>query len=215
MIERGSFLADQFATPEQQRESAALGIWVLIATELMFFGPLFLGYLYGRTHFGDAFAAASHRTHLWLGTVNTALLLTSSLTIALAGRAAQLDAQKALSRLLGVTAALGLLFLVVKGLEYRREWQEALVPTLRFSFPEPWTDGARFFFYLYYLMTGLHALHLAVGICAVMVLWRHARRHRFSAAYYTPVELTGLYWHFVDIVWVFLYPLLYLLERYR
>jgi cytochrome c oxidase subunit III len=208
-------VAEQFETPEQQRESATFGIWVFIATELMFFGPLFLGYLYGRTHFGHAFAAASHRTHLWLGTINTAILLTSSLSIALAVRAAQLDDRKALVRLLAATATLGGLFLCLKGWEYYQEWQEALVPALRFSFEAQFAAGARYFFYLYYLMTGLHALHLAIGIGLVTLLCRRALRQQFGSAYYTPVEVVGLYWHFVDIVWIFLYPLIYLLERYR
>ena len=215
MSDTAPVLAEQFETPEQQRESATFGIWVFIATELMFFGPLFLGYLYGRTHFGPAFAAASHRTHLWLGTINTAILLTSSLTIALAVRAAQLDERRALVRLLTATAALGALFLGLKGWEYYQEWREALVPVFRFSFDAPFAAGARYFFYLYYLMTGLHALHLAIGIGLVALLGRRARMRQFGSAYYTPVEVVGLYWHFVDIVWIFLYPLIYLLERYR
>lgn len=208
-------LSEQFENAEQQRESATFGIWVFIATELMFFGPLFLGYLYGRVHFGHAFALASGRTHIWLGTLNTAVLLTSSLSMALAARAAQAGERKALARLLLTTAALGVLFLGVKGWEYYQEWQEALVPGRRFAFAAPFAAGAQYFFYLYYLLTGVHALHLLIGIGCVILLRRRAGRGEYGSAYSTPVEIAGLYWHFVDIVWIFLYPLIYLLERYR
>jgi cytochrome c oxidase subunit III len=208
-------VAEHFETPEQQREAASLGMWVFLATELMFFGPLFLSYFYGRTHDPEAFAAASLHTHVWLGTINTAVLLTSSLAMALAVRAARLGERRMLVRLLGMTAALGMAFLAIKGIEYRKEWEEALVPPFRFVFSGERAGGVEFFYYLYFLMTGLHALHLTVGIVLVCWLIAQSRRDRFGASYYAPVEMTGLYWHFVDAVWIFLYPMIYLLERYR
>ena len=191
----------------QQRDTAALGTWVFLATELMFFGPLFFAYVYGRMHHPEAFAIASRHTHVWLGVANTAVLLTSSLTMALAVRAANDGMRRALPWLLAVTAALGAAFLVIKGFEYHKEWEEALVPQFRFVFSGEHAPAVELFYYLYFLMTGLHALHLSIGIG--LVCWFAVRPHP------TAVEMTGLYWHFVDIIWIFLFPLIYLLERYR
>jgi cytochrome c oxidase subunit 3 len=208
-------IAGHFETREQQREAATLGMWVFLATELMFFGPLFLAYLYGRTHYGNGFAVASAHTHVGLGTSNTAILLTSSLTMALAVRATWIGSRRAAAWLLAATAALGIAFLAVKGVEYRKEWEEALVPPFRFVFLGEHARAAEVFYWLYFLMTGLHALHLTIGVLLVLWLARRARRGEFGPSYHAPVEMTGLYWHFVDVVWIFLYPLIYLLERWR
>lgn len=208
-------LAEQFAAPGQQREAATLGMWVFLATELMFFGPLFFAYLYGRTQEGEGFVAASHHAHIWIGTANTAILLTSSLTMALAVRAAQLGPGRALALLLRITAALGLAFLALKGYEYRKEWEEGLVPVFHFAYGGPHPHGVELFYLLYFLMTGVHALHLTIGVCVVGWLSRRAARGAYGADYYNPVEVAGLYWHFVDSIWIFLYPMIYLLERYR
>src|SRR5436309_8610713 len=148
--------AEQFENAEQQRESSALGMWVFLATEVMFFGPLFLGYLFGRAHEAAAFAEASRHTDIVLGTLNTALLLTSSLCMALGVRALQADRPAQSAWLLVATALLGGAFLAIKGLEYRHEWQEALVPGLHFSWSGAHHNGIEFFFYLYFLLTGLH-----------------------------------------------------------
>ena len=206
--------AEQFDTRSQQHEASLFGTWAFLATELMFFGPLFLAYIYGRFHEGHAFALGSQHTHLWLGSLNTAILLTSSLAMALSVRAAEAGERRALTRWLLVTALLGVVFLLVKGLEYREEWNEGLVPVLQFAYEGPDEAGVEFFFLLYFLMTGVHALHLAIGIALVLWLAVCAKRARFESLYSTPVEAVGLYWHFVDALWVFLYPLLYLLERY-
>lgn len=207
--------AEQFETAEQQKEASTLGIWVFLSTEIMFFGPLFLSYIYGRLHDAQSFSIASHHTNIWLGTLNTAVLLTSSLTMALSVRAAQTGRRDSLARLLAITALLGTIFLIIKGTEYYQEWQEGLVPVLHFSFFSSHQAGVEIFFYLYFLMTGLHGLHLIIGIGIVLTMLRWALLNRFNQDYYTPVEVTGLYWHFIDIVWIFLYPLLYLLERYQ
>lgn len=176
-------------------------MWAFLATELMFFGPLFFGYVHARIGAGDAFASASHHMHIVLGTLNTAILMTSSLTMALAVRAAQ-TGKNALRTCLVLTALLGLAFLGIKGYEWLTEWSEAARAA----------GGEARFYFLYYAMTGLHGIHLTIGIA--IVLWLARRARRFGRAYHSPVEVSGLYWHFVDVVWVFLYPMFYLLERY-
>lgn len=199
--------ARQFASAEQQGRAATLGMWVFLATELMFFGPLFFGYAYGRLHFAAAFAAASRSTDIVLGTANTALLLTSSLFMATAVEALERRAVRLARIMLGATAALGLAFLAIKGGEYRHEWGERLFPG-RGSILDA---GGQFFFLLYFAMTGLHALHLAIGIGIVLVF--AAALGRGGLATPERLRVAGLYWHFVDAVWIFLYPILYLVGR--
>jgi cytochrome c oxidase subunit 3 len=206
-------VARHFENAEQQREAASLGTWVFLATEFMFFGPLLFAYCYGRIHEPAAFAAASRHTDIWLGTANTAVLLTSSLTMALAVRASRLGAGKSAARLLVATATLGVAFLTIKSLEYWKDWHNMLVPAFNFAFEAANRSGAELFFDLYFLMTGIHALHLAIGI--VLVSWLVRRATAVLRRYGNAIEMTGLYWHFVDVVWVILYPALYLLERYR
>ena len=203
--------AEQFADLAQQDEAAQLGIWVFLATETLFFGVLLLGYAVLRHAYPDGFAEAGRDTKLLIGTVNTAVLLTSSATIAWAAHAAETGHRRLLVRLLATTAALGLVFLVLKGIEYAAEYNERLVPGLNF-------DAARggaveLFYFLYFVLTGLHALHLSIGIGVICLIAVRARRGEFSPQYYTPVEVTALYWHFVDFVWIFLYPLIYLNGR--
>ena len=193
----------QFDSTLEQREAALLGMWVFLATEVLFFAPLFFGYVHGRVYQPEAFVAGSHHMHLVLGTLNTALLLTSSFTMALAVQCSRTGKTRPLARFLVLTALLGAAFLAVKGVEYSSEWSEATKAT----------GGEARFYFLYFAMTGVHALHLAIGIGVVG--WLALRAKGFSSTYYAPVEVTGLYWHFVDIVWVFLYPMFYLLERYR
>jgi cytochrome c oxidase subunit 3 len=205
--------AEHFGSPEEQRAAAELGMWVFLATELMFFGPLFLGYAYGRWTFPEGFAAASRHTDVVIGTINTAVLLTSSLFMALGVRAAQLRQRHATTLWLLLTAALGSIFLVLKGLEYRDEWREHLIPWLDFEFELPQQRAAAFFYFLYFGMTGLHAVHLSIGIVVMCVFALRVRAHGVDRLR-NSIEMGGLYWHFVDGVWVFLYPLLYLVERH-
>lgn len=206
-------VAEQFQQPEQQREAATLGMWIFLATEVLFFGVLFTGYLIGRVLYPEAFAAASRETELVLGTANTVALLTSGLTMALAVRAAQADRRRALVLLLLVTALIGLAFLGIKGYEYWKDYQHHLVPGLNFRFEGAHPERVELFFLLYFFMTGLHAIHLSLGIGTVLVMTVLSARGHFGSRYFTPVKLTGLYWHFVDTVWIFLYPLLYLVSR--
>lgn len=175
-------------------------MWAFLATEMMFFGPLFFGYVHGRISAPEAFVSGSHHMHIVLGTLNTAILMTSSLTMALSVRAAQ--ESRPVRIWLALTVLLGAAFLGIKASEWAMEWSEAANAV----------GGEARFYFLYYAMTGLHGLHLAIGIGIVAWLWLRAAR--FGAAYHAPVEVTGLYWHFVDVVWVFLYPMFYLLERY-
>lgn len=206
-------VALQFDDAGQQAQAATLGMWAFLATEVLFFGPLFAAYLATRLHHPDAWAEASGHTDVLLGTIETVVLLTSSLTVALALRAGQLGRPRRSAALLGATVALGLAFLVLHGFEYLHEWQEGLVPVLRFGYDGPHAHGVELFYYLYYIMTGLHAVHVLVGIGVLGTMAVLAWRGRVGCGYDTPLELAGLYWHLVDIVWIFLYPMFYLVGR--
>ncbi len=207
-------LAHQFEDLERQNEAATLGMWVFLVTEILFFGGLFVTYLVYRSSYPGAFSAASHEMVIWAGTLNTAVLITSSLTMALAVRAAQLGDRRSLIWLLLATMALGCVFLGVKAFEYRTEFIEHHVPGPGFQFEGPYLRQAQIFFSLYFVMTGLHALHMIIGlgIMAVMLWW--SIRGTITREYASPIEISGLYWHFVDIVWIFLFPLLYLIGRH-
>jgi cytochrome c oxidase subunit 3 len=204
----------QFDDVEQQYEAASLGMWVFLLTEIMFFGGLFTGYVVYRVAYPLAFAEGSQHLDILLGGVNTAVLIGSSLTMALAVHSAQVGERQALVRFLLLTMLLGLVFLGIKGLEYAHKFEEHLVPGPGFLSAGSHAQQVQLFFSFYFSMTGMHALHMVIGIGILAVLARQAWRGRFSPAYFTPVELTGLYWHFVDIVWIYLFPLLYLLGRH-
>jgi len=212
----GSIATDatpQFPDAERRRQSSELGIWVFLASEVMFFGALFAGYAVSRFNFGAAFAAASRHTDIVLGTLNTAVLLTSSYTIAAALQALKTGKRDLSCRLLLATAALGLGFLAIKGIEYRKEYVEGLVPWLDFRFDPRDANGAALFFYLYFVMTGIHALHLTIGIGLVLVMASRVHLNTLSAQYVAPLETSALYWHLVDVIWIFLYPCIYLIAR--
>ena len=185
-------------------------MWIFLATEVLFFGGLFLAYTVYRSLYPQTFAAASHHTDVILGGTNTGILLFSSTLMALAVRAAQLKNRKQLVWLLLGTAFLGTVFMAIKGFEYHKDFVEHLVPGSQFEWYEGNPAHAEIFFWLYFAMTGLHAIHVTVGIFVLVTLAVLARLGKFTAGYYTPVEVAGLYWHFVDIVWIFLFPLMYL-----
>jgi cytochrome c oxidase subunit 3 len=211
---RPAHAAAQFDDLEQQRDAATTGMWVFLVSEMLFFGALVFGYVVSRFEMPDAFAAAGRHTDVVLGSINTAVLLTSSLAMALAARSAQLGARRLTAWLLVATACLGLAFIVIKGIEYRSEFHEHLFPGARFEFePAALALGAQVFFFLYFVMTGLHALHLAIGIVLVLVVAWRVRPRASEPLDANWVEGTGLYWHFVDVVWIFLYPMLYLVSR--
>ena len=205
-------LAEQFREMPQQKEAATLGMWTFLATEVLFFGAMFTAYIAYRQAYPRAFAEASRHTVLLLGTINTAVLLTSSLTVALSIHAARENRPRTAFRLLLITILLGLAFLGVKGFEYHSDIIEHLWPgpTFRPGLPRQ----AQLFWFLYWVMTGVHALHVTVGIGLLSVMAWMTARGKFSVTYHTPLEMSGLYWHFVDIVWIYLYPLLYLVHRY-
>ena len=206
--------AHHFDTAAQQREAASLGMWVFLVTEVMFFGGLFLAYVVYRGAYPHAFAAASRELDIVLGTTNTAVLIASSLTMALAVRAAQLGRRLPLMAFLVLTMALGSAFLGIKMYEYHHKFVEGLFPGAAFRFHGPEAAHAQIFFCLYFAMTGLHALHMIVGLGVLAVMLVLGARGRFGPSYDNPVECSGLYWHFVDIVWIFLFPLLYLIGRH-
>lgn len=205
-----SIVAEQFDDLEQQHEAAKLGMWIFLATEVLFFGGLFLSYTVNRYLNPETFAAASRHTEIVLGGVNTAILLFSSTLMALAVRASQLGQRKLLVWLLLATAFFGIVFMGVKGFEYYKDYTAHVFPGINFQWHQPNRGAAEMFFWLYYAMTGLHAIHVTVGICIMLVLAFLAQRGRFANGNFMAVEVAGLYWHFVDIVWVFLFPLLYL-----
>jgi cytochrome c oxidase subunit 3 len=207
-------LRHHFDDLAQQRESSTLGMWLFLATEVMFFGGMFCAYTVYRNAFPQAFASTSQYMNVTIGAINTAVLICSSLTMALAVRSAQLGQKKALIVLLSLTLTLGSVFLGLKGVEYHEKWVDHHIPGPDFHYADTrYAQQAQILFYLYFAMTGLHAVHMMVGAGLLITLLFMAARDRFSAAWYTPVDMVGLYWHFVDIVWIFLFPLLYLIGR--
>ncbi len=211
MSEIAAAFAHQFEDAEQQHDASTLGMWVFLVTEIMFFAGMFTAYVIYRSLYAGAFAGASHHLDIVLGAINTTVLITSSLTMALAVHSAQVGRRQLLVLFLLLTMALGTTFLVIKGFEYAHKFHEGLVPGPAFSYHGPDAGQQQLFFSIYFAMTGMHALHMVIGFGLLTVLVIHSRRGRYGPAYYTPVELIGLYWHFVDIVWIFLFPLLYLI----
>jgi cytochrome c oxidase subunit 3 len=217
-VHRTGELFGQFETLDQQRETASLGMWVFLVTEVLFFGGMFMTYTLNRSTYPDVFGEASRSINLTLGAINTVVLIGSSLTMAMGVWAAQVGKTRLVTFFLIATLILGTVFLGIKGVEYHEKFVEHHVPGLDFSFEpgaSPATNAhAQLFFSLYFAMTGLHALHMIIGAGLLLWLIKESLRGRFNAAYNTPVENVGLYWHFVDIVWIFLFPLLYLIDRH-
>jgi cytochrome c oxidase subunit III len=222
-------LQHHFDSMAQQKEAATLGMWVFLVTEIMFFGGMFAAYLLYRMWYFPGFAAASHELDIVLGGVNTAVLIGSSLTVALAVHAAQEGKQKQIVTFLVLTGILGLVFLVIKYFEYKVKIVGHHLPdgTTIVLFPAagffdvsqsehlaPIATQVRIFMVLYFALTGMHALHMIIGIGILAVILWMAVRGAFTREWHSPVEIFGLYWHFVDIVWIFLFPLLYLVQRH-
>ena len=207
-------LAHHFDSLAQQTEATTLGMWVFLVTEVLFFGGLFATYMIYRSWYPDAFAVASHELDIVLGTTNTVVLITSSLTMALAVHAAQLGQRKLLMTFLIITMILGGVFLGIKSVEYYHKFVEHHVPGPGFQFEKEYFRHAQIFFSLYFVMTGLHALHMIIGIGIMLVMLYWSWNGTITEEYSSPIEISGLYWHFVDIVWIFLFPLLYLIGRH-
>jgi cytochrome c oxidase subunit 3 len=207
----------QFDTAEQQKDASTLGMWIFLITEIMFFGGMFLAYTYYRSLYPEIFAVASTSLNVYVGAVNTVVLLCSSLTMVLAVRASQLGDKKGIVLFLILTLILGGVFLGVKAFEWHEKFVEHHIPGPGFhleGIPDSAQGHAQLFFSLYFAMTGLHALHMVIGVGILLTLIVWAHRGRYSADYMTPVDLAGLYWHFVDIIWIYLFPLLYLISRH-
>jgi len=203
-------LKQPWRTLSRQKEAATFGIWVFLASEALFFGSLLLVYTVARISYPQDFLLAGRETDIWFGTINTAILMTSSLTMAVASQTADVDARKLTVWCLTATIALGILFLILKGFEYKEDLDKHLWPSTDFALKEP---GARIFFALYWTLTGVHAIHLTIGLFLVGRLaifggfrWVRLKRN-------PQVEVTALYWHLVDVIWIILYPLIYLMGR--
>jgi cytochrome c oxidase subunit III len=219
-VQRTGELFGQFKHLDQQREASSLGMWIFLVTEVMFFGGLFLTYTVNRSLYPAVFAMASRELDVHLGGLNTGVLILSSFTMAMAVWASQTGRKKQLIWFLIATLVLGSVFLGIKYLEYAQKFHHHLIPGPGFQFPEARGDvgilaHAQLFFSLYFAMTGLHALHMLAGAGLLIWLIVQAARGRFTPEYNSPVEICGLYWHFVDIVWIYLFPLLYLIDLHR
>jgi len=220
-------LQHHFENMEQQREAGTLGMWIFLVTEIMFFGGMFLAYTLYRNFFPAAFASASNHLDIRLGAINTGVLILSSFTMAMAVYFTQVGKRRPQVLCLVLTLVLGLTFLGIKAVEYHEKYTDRLIPGKLFPGaefgPDPHKlhllEGAtmkqvEMFYYIYFAMTGMHALHMIIGAGLLLYLIIFSLRGRFDPEYHSPVEVIGLYWHFVDIVWIFLFPLLYLLGRH-
>jgi cytochrome c oxidase subunit 3 len=213
---RNPALAHHFESMEQQTEASLLGMWVFLVTEILFFGGALMAYMVYRRWYPDAFAVASSEIAILPGAINTAVLILSSLTMALAVHAAQTGERTKIMLFIAITMVLGAAFLGIKAYEYHEKYLEGHIPGLGlvFKFEPEYYRPAQIFFSLYFVLTGLHALHMIVGlgIMAWMFIW--VKNGTITRDYFAPIEISGLYWHFVDIVWIFLFPLLYLIGRH-
>lgn len=198
---------------EQQRETATLGMWVFLITEIMFFGGLFASYLIYRTAHFSAWQTGSEHMNFAIGTTNTIILLCSSLMVALAVHAAQVGAKKMIVLLLLLAVLMGVAFLGLKGVEYYQHYEEGAIPGPWFHLEVTNPNEVQLFFYIYFVMTGLHALHVTIGVLVLAFIAYRASQGAYTPEYHNPVHVAGLYWHFVDVVWIFLYPLLYLIAH--
>lgn len=210
---------------EQQREASTLGMWVFLVTEIMFFGGMFLAYTLYRSAYPEAFASASNHLDLKLGAINTVVLILSSFTMAMAVYSTQLGKRRNQIISLALTLLLGATFLGIKAVEYHQKYEDRLipgriVPSRPFVasgvhlLPGAQPQNVEMFYWIYFAMTGMHAVHMIIGIGIISIILFWTIRGKYGPEYHNPVEVSGLYWHFVDIVWIFLFPLLYLLGRH-
>ncbi len=210
-VEIPSYVAHHFPNLRQQEHAARIGMWLFLATELLLFGGLFTAYSVYRFLYADTFAEASHHLSVAAGTINTVVLITSSLTVALAHHFAHHGKGRAAALSLLITLGFAVVFHCIKAWEWSTDIHEGLLPGRYFSSSELTAVGAPMFFTLYFILTGLHGLHVIVGMCVLTYLTIHCFRGTYDHGYTTPVELGGMYWHLVDLIWIFLYPLLYLI----
>jgi cytochrome c oxidase subunit 3 len=210
----GIELAEQFNSPRQQQETAELGMWVFLLTELLLFSTLFVSALILRVLHPASVTAAALHLKMWIGGLNTAVLITSSFTMSAAIELSRMGRQRLMVRCMQITAALGAVFLCLKGYEYYRDYAEHMTPFLSWRPYALRGDApAELFIDLYYIITSLHAVHLTIGIGLMLVTARMASRPGFLERHSIRVPITGLYWHFIDLVWIIVYPTLYVLNR--
>jgi cytochrome c oxidase subunit 3 len=207
-----SHLQEHFVNADQQFDSAKMGMWVFLVTEILFFGGLFCAYIIYRAWYPELFTEAATELNTLWGAVNTAVLIGSSLTVAMAIRSAQLNQKKGIIINLWITFGLACVFMLIKAFEYSHKMHLGIWPGDAYTFEGIAHPQANIFFSIYYMMTGLHGLHVLIGMGLMYWLIIRAGRDEFSAEYYTPVEIVGLYWHLVDLIWIFLFPLLYLID---
>ncbi len=210
--EHTPFLQHHFAEMEQQFDASKIGMWLFLVTEILLFGGLFVGYGIMQSMHPEAFVAAHHHLDRTLGTLNTVVLLISSFTMVMAVHSAKHGKRRALIVFLLLTLMCAGVFLGVKYIEYSHKFHEGLLPGKYYSHHGDQVPGEFMFFSFYFMMTGLHGLHILGGMGAIAWVLRRALRGDFSPAYYTPVDLAGLYWHLVDLIWIYLFPLLYLIS---
>ncbi|MBV8832779.1 MAG: cytochrome c oxidase subunit 3 family protein [Acidobacteriaceae bacterium] len=203
-------LREQYASPPQQRETASIGMWVFLASEVLLFGALFSAFTVYRLSHPYAFDAGSAHMEFLIGGINTGILICSSFTMALAVHSSEEGKQKFILLYLAATMILGAIFLALKFTEYYLHYEEHKFPAFWFEYSGPHAPQVQMFFVFYFIMTGLHALHMTIGIGILGVLFFRTLLGRFNAAYHTPIEIGGLYWHFIDVVWVFLYAIFYI-----
>lgn len=209
---RPAHLQHHFVDSDQQFDASKLGMWVFLVTEILFFGGLFAAYVIYRAWYPDLYIQASTQLNTLWGAVNTAVLIGSSLTVAMAIRSAQTNDNRGVFLNLVITLVLAFVFMVIKYFEYTHKFELGIFPGGHYTFEGIEHPKANIFFSIYYMMTGLHGLHVIIGIGLMVWLAIKAKNNAFSAEYYTPVEMVGLYWHLVDIIWIFLFPLLYLID---
>ena len=207
-------LRHQFDNVEQQKDASTFGMWVFLVTEILFFGGMFCCYTVYRSLYPSAFGHASNHLDVILGAVSTAVLICSSFTMACAVNSAATGAKNALVAFLWVTILFAVAFLVVEMWEWHMLYKEGLMPGFNFTYHDVDPGHLQLFFCMYFAMTGLHASHVTIGIVLLAVMAIRASKGAFTPQYYTPIEISGLYWHFVDLVWIFLFPLYYLIARH-
>lgn len=206
-------LQHHFVDSDQQFDAAKMGMWVFIVNEILFFGGLFCAYIVFRAWYPDLFTMAATKLDTTMGAVNTVVLIGSSLSVAMAIRAAQLNKTKWIKINLLITITLACVFLVIKYFEYSHKMHDGIFPgATLYTYEGIDHPLAHVFFSIYYVMTGIHAIHIIVGIGLMIWIYIRAKKNEFGSEYYTPVEMVGLYWHLVDVIWIFLFPLLYLIE---
>jgi cytochrome c oxidase subunit 3 len=204
------FLAHHFANMDRQVDASRLGMWLFLSTEILLFVGLFTAYSVYRFSFPEAWAQASRHSEIWAGTTNTFVLITSSLTVALAIHFVRVNAPRLAVIMLGITLAFGIVFLVIKGIEYTNHFHEGALPGKYYRLHEVMLPGVSMYWSLYFLMTGLHGLHVLIGMTVIAVVMYRTAHGYYDSGYYVGIELAGLYWHLVDLIWIFLFPLLYL-----